>query len=175
MTPEEKAQMEMMQHDMQSKQDAVESKEDELYSQASPKGQFSGPVLNALVVAANKLLPLFGVTDPYPVQGKETVTSFPADFVRILSMFAAAIADAIEAGILSEDNAIDLTTVTDDNGVQALAGRLNMAAKAPAFKKMLMKKPTKPEVSEPAVAESAEADADSMSPDDSMKLFSSRM
>jgi len=48
--------------------------------------------------------------------------------------------DAIDAGILPEDTMVDMKIVVDDNGLQALAGRLGMAAKSPAFKRFLLRK-----------------------------------
>jgi hypothetical protein len=73
--------------------------------------------------------------------------------------------------VLPEDAKIDLTVITDDNGLQGLAGRIGMAAKSGTFKRFLTKK----------VKESAPAEEESMeeAPMDSAEstdtLFAGRM
>ena len=168
--------LDSMGKEVQQRQGEVEEKEDMLYEQASPKGKFSGKSLNALVQAVNRLTPLFGIKDTYPAFGGESMTELPAEFVRLLSMFKAAIADAVEQGILPEDAVIDLSVITDDNGIQALAGRIGMAAKNGGFKRFLNQK-TGPSKSAPAEEMEMEEEMpmDDMSSDKTEDLFASRM
>lgn len=176
MNPEDNAKMDQMKSAMNDAQAHVEDKEDTLYSQASPRGKFTGKALNGLVQAANKLSVLFGITDKYPTFGNETVVSLPTDFVRLLSMFSKAIGDAIDNGILDDGNAIDLAGITDDAGIQALAGRLNMAAASPAFKRSLMpnKAAEKNELT-PDIEDEADVLSESTPDTTTDKLFASRM
>jgi hypothetical protein len=163
--------------EVQQRQGEVEEKEDMLYEKASPKGKFSGKSLNALVQAVNRLTPLFGIKDTYPAFGGESMTELPAEFVRLLSMFKAAISDAIEEGILPEDAMIDLSVITDDNGIQALAGRIGMAAKSGGFKRFLNQKTggAKPAPMEKEMEIEEGMSMDDMSSDKTEDLFASRM
>jgi hypothetical protein len=153
-----------------------------LYAQASPKGKFSDKSLNALVQAVNRLTPLFGIKDSYPSFDRGMVTELPSEFVRLLSMFKAAISDAVDQGILPEDAMIDLSVITDDNGIQALAGRIGMAAKSGGFKRFLSAKTSGPKggpmEEEPSPGETEDTMGDmkeDMSEDSTNKLFQSRM
>ena len=164
--------------EVQKRQGEVEEKEDMLYEKASPKGKFSDKSLNALVQATNRLTPLFGIKDTYPSFDKGMQTELPAEFVRLLSMFKAAISDAIDQGILPEDAMIDLAVITDDNGIQALAGRIGMAAKSGSFKRFLNQKTggakSAPMEEEPSNTEEEDM-SEGMSEDSTNKLFQSRM
>lgn len=166
--------LETMGQEVQKRQGEVEEKEDMLYEKASPKGKFSDKSLNALVQATNRLTPLFGIKDTYPSFDKGMQTELPAEFVRLLSMFKAAISDAIEEGILPEDAMIDLAVITDDNGIQALAGRIGMAAKSGGFKRFLNQKTggAKPAPTEKETETEEETD---MPEDKTEDLFMSRM
>jgi len=170
MTPDEKGEMEKMRADAMMRQGEVEAAEDEMYASASPKGKFSGKAANALVEATNRLLPLFGIEDKYDRFGGGTMTSLPPEFMRILTMFSKAISDAIGEGVLPEDATVDLTVITDDSGLQGLAGRLGMAAKAPGFKRFLLKK-----TKETPEADEAEEMSEEMGSDDTDKLMMERM
>lgn len=175
MTSDEKMQLEEMRATAMARQGDIEEGEDELYEAQSPKGRFTAKGANALVDATNRLLPMFGVDDAYE-RLSGTMTELPTDFVRLLSMFKAAMDDAVQEGILPEDAAIDLTVITDDSGLQALAGRLNMAAKSPAFRRFLARA-TKEEKAPKAEAD-AEADAEAVTGEPVMSdedLFMSRM
>lgn len=140
MTPDEKMGLEEMRAAAMTRQGDVAEKEDELYETASPKGRFSGKALNSLVDATNRLLPIFGITEAYPKFGGETQTSLPVAFMRLLTMFDKAIEDAVAEGVLPEDANIDLTIITDDAGLQGLAGRIGMASKSPGLKRFLKRK-----------------------------------
>jgi hypothetical protein len=86
-------------------------------------------------------------------------------------MVAKAVEDGVEAGALSEDALIDLSTVKDDQALMSLAGRINIASTSPAFKRMLKGGRTE---SKPEPIEPDESDAN-MSETDTAALFSSRM
>lgn len=169
--------LETMGQEVQKRQGEVEDKEDILYEKASPKGKFSDKSLNALVQSVNRLTPLFGIKDTYPAFEKGTQTELPAEFIRLLSMFKTAIADAIEEGILPEDAMIDLSVITDDNGIQALAGRISMAAKNGGFKRFLNQKTgsSKPAKMDGKPMEEEMDMEDEMSTDKTEDLFASRM
>lgn len=139
MTPDEKMELQKMRAQAMSRQGEVEEGEDELFAASSPKGKFSSKALNGLVDAVNRLLPLFGLSDKAD-RFSGSATSLPSETVRLLTMFSKAMGDAIEEGILPEDATIDMKIVVDDNGLQALAGRLGMAAKSPGFKRFLLRK-----------------------------------
>ena len=140
MTPDETMQLKKMRAQAMTRQGEVEETEDEIYAATAPKGKFSGKAANALVEATNRLLPMFGVEEKYDRFGGETMTTLPAEFMRILSMFSKAITDAVDQGMLPEDTVLDFSMVTDDNGLQSLAGRIGMAAKSPSFKRFLSRK-----------------------------------
>lgn len=174
--------LETMGKEVQKRQGEVEDKEDTLYAQASPKGKFSGKALNALVQAVNRLTPLFGIKDAYPSFSGATVTELPPEFVRLLSMFKAAVSDAVDQGILPEDATIDLSIISDDNGIHALAGRIGMAAKSGGFKRFLNQKTAGPKggpmEEEPSPGETEDTKGDmkeDMTEDSTNKLFQSRM
>lgn len=172
-TPDEKMMLEEMRSKSMQRQGDVEAVEDEGFSAAAPKGKFSAKALNNLVEATNRLLPLFGIEDKYArFSGDATV--FPTDFVRILSMFSAAISDAVSAGALPEDAVFDLKLIVDDSGIIGLAGRINMAAKSGGLKRFLKGKVAKPEMEEELPEESTEEE-DMESPESTDKLFASRM
>jgi len=172
-----KIDLESMGKEVQQRQGEVEDKEDMLYEQASPKGKFSDKSLNALVQSVNRLTPLFGIKDSYPAFDKGMQTELPAEFIRLLSMFKAAISDAIEEGVLPEDAMIDLSVITDDSGIQALAGRIGMAAKNGGFKRFLNQKTgsSKPAKMEEMDMEEGMDMEDDMSEDKTEDLFMSRM
>lgn len=174
MTPMESQDLEKMKETAMRRAGDVEEIEDENYAAASPKGRFTPKGLNVLVDASNKLAPLFGIDDKYPkFTGIEGLTTLPAEFVRLLSMFGKAIGDAVEADVLPEDAAIDLMTVVDDSGLQSLAGRIGMAAASPKMKKFLMRKVVKTGAAEMTEGESPEESP--AAPLDTDKLFKGRM
>jgi hypothetical protein len=184
MTPEEKKKLDDLRATAIARQGDIEAKEDEMYSGASPKGKFSGKALNALVDATNRLLPLFGIKDSYDRFGPGPQTTLPPEFVRILTMFAKAIDDAVDAGVLPEGTEVDLGLITDDSGLQSLAGRVGLASKSSQFKRFLMRKvenavPENPEEDtsyESKGTEGTEAgNAEEMSESGTDKLFKNRM
>lgn len=175
MTPDEKMEIEKMRAEAMNRQGDIEETEDEIYSSQSPKGRFTAKGANALVDATNKLLPMFGVSDKYD-RFSGNMTELPTDFIRLISMFKAAIDDAIAEGILPEDASIDLTIVTDDSGLQGLAGRIGMAAKSGAFKRFLGKKTMKRGGEEMAEeGEYSEDEGEEEKPMSEDELFMSRM
>jgi hypothetical protein len=172
MTPDEKSQLDKLRATAMTRQGEVEESEDEMYAEASPKGRFTAKGTTALVEATNRLLPLFGIGEKYEKIGE--VTTLPPDFMRLLTMFAKAIEDAVTEGILPEDAIVDLKVATDDNGLQSIAGRIGMVAKSPGFKKFLMRKVTTrgaPAGEETEEEESPEVESET----DTEALFASRM
>ena len=172
MTPEEKTDLEKLRAEAMTRQGEVEASEDEMYSASAPKGKFSGKAANSLVEATNRLLPLFGITDKYDRFGGGSMTTLPPEFMRLLSMFSKAIGDAVEEGILPEDATVDLKIITDDAGLQGLAGRIGMAAKSPQFKRFLLRKTSD---AAPEAEEEEEDMSEEMGSDDTDKLFTERM
>ena len=177
MSPEEKANLAAMRSEAMTRQGDVEESEDEMYATAAPKGSFSGKAANALVEATNRLLPLFGIKDMYDRFSEPKLSTLPVEFVRLLTMFGKAFDDAIEEGVLPEDAKIDLTVITDDNGLQGLAGRIGMAAKSGTFKRFLSKKVSERGAEEMGKeGEYAESEApESETPESTDALFAGRM
>jgi hypothetical protein len=106
-----------------------------LYESLAPKGDFTSRGLDPLVKSVNLVLPLFEQEPTYP-KVKDTKL-LPVDFVRILSMFAAAVDDAIEAEVLAPEMKISLDGIRDDSALMSLAGKLQMISKDKAFKAFL--------------------------------------
>lgn len=177
-TPDEKMMMEQMRSRVMERQGDVEETEDMGFEAAAPKGRFSPKALNSLVDATNRLLPLFGIEDKYE-KFSDQVTVLPTPFVRILSMFSAAISDAIDAGILPPDATIDLKVVSDDSGILGLAGRVNMAAKSGGLKRFLKGKIMEKGKGEMMEGEYSEEEGSEekgpMSEGETESLFASRM
>ena len=175
MTPDEKMELEKMRAQAMTRQGEVEESEDELYAATAPKGKFTSKAANALVEATNRLLPMFGVEEKYDrFGGSATMTTLPPEFVRLLTMFSKAIGDAVEMGALPEDAIIDLSIVTDDNGLQSLAGRIGMAAKSREFKRFLSQK-TEGSEERMAAPEEGEEMSEEMDSEDMDKLRMERM
>jgi hypothetical protein len=124
----------------------AEYMDEQKFMEMAPKGKFTPKALTPLVKETNKLLPLFGQTGDYPVI-REELGQLPIDFVRVLSMFKAAVDDAIEADVVTPDMAIDLSGIKDDIGLMLLAGKLNSLQKSMEFKRFL-KEPMKEEEEE---------------------------
>jgi len=141
--------------------------EDAMFMEMAPKGKFSKAALNSLVKAHNKVSEMFGLPE-YPAFDADQ-TEFPVKFVRELAMIMAAVEDAIAAGEVGQEMAIDLASVKGDRDLASLAGRLDMLAKSKDFRKWLSSKPeeevaTKPEmeVSETEMAAPGEGEIDQL-------------
>lgn len=122
--------------------DAATAADEENYDAIAPKGKFTPRGLGPLVKETNKLLPLFGQTPDYPMI-KEELGELPTDFVRVLSMFVAAVDDAIEADVLDPEMALTFDGITDDRSLMLMAAKLNQIGKSMEFKRFL--KEPKPE------------------------------
>lgn len=146
--------------------------DEEMFSEVAPRGRFSSKSLNALVDAANKLLPIFDQTGDYPKFDTGTYEVFPTDFVRVLSMFSQASRDAVSEDVVSPELVISLDGITDDNDVQVLSGKISGLASSREFKKWL-KEPVEEKV-EP-IAEERPEGTGAMSEEDVDSLFLERM
>jgi hypothetical protein len=113
----------------------LELEDEDTYATMAPKGTFTSRGLDPLVKNTNKLLVLFGQDPSYP-KVMDT-DKLPTDFTRILSMFVAAVDDAIDEGILNPEMKIDLEGVRDDAGLMSLSGKIEMLAKDREFKRFL--------------------------------------
>lgn len=113
----------------------LELEDEDTYATMAPKGTFTSRGLDPLVKNTNKLLVLFGQDPSYP-KIMDT-DKLPTDFTRILSMFVAAVDDAIDEGILNPEMKIDLAQVRDDAGLMSLSGKIEMLAKDREFKRFL--------------------------------------
>jgi len=175
-SPEEQAKLDEMKAKILEGEGSLSMEEDELTSMSSPEAtdMFHTKPLYALVVATNKLLPLFGVTKPYG-SITEDVKTLPVDFTKVLSMFSAAISDAIAEDILTEDMSIDLDSVTDDAGLISIAGKLGMVSKSLPFKKFLKSPPVKKEVVEEEGMEGMDMEGMDPTEEGTDALFAGRM
>ena len=145
----------------------LEIEDEDMYAQMAPRGTFTSRGLDPLVRNTNKLLPLFGQDPSYPKIGDTDV--LPTDFVRVLSMFASAVDDAVEAGVLNPEMRIDMEGIMDDAGLMSLSGKIEMLAKDREFKRFLQEE--KPE------KEPMEEDMDEMemSPEEEDAMLMERM
>jgi len=147
--------------------------EDEaMYDEMAPKGKFTPKGLAPLVKAANVLLPLFGQSGDYP-NITETVTVIPTDLFRVLSMFAAAVDDAIAGDVIDAEMAMDFSGVRDDSSLMLIAGKLSKLAANRDFKKFL-KEPMAPKEEESGVDEER-TPMPTMSPEDEDAMMMGRM
>ena len=113
----------------------LKMEEDAMFAEMAPKGKFTKGALNSLVKVHNKVTEMFGL-EPYATF-TEDITEFPANFVRELAMVMNAVQDAIDAGELEPEMAIDLSVVKTDRDLASLAGRLDMLSKSKDFRKWL--------------------------------------
>lgn len=171
-SPEEQVKLDEMRNKVMERQGDVETSEDGVYAEASPKGEFHKKALNSLVAATNQLLPLFGITEKYD-SFEGDLTELPVDFTRLLTMFGAMINDAIGDDILTEDTAIDLSSITNDSGLLATAGRIGIAAKNTKLKKWLKRKST--ETVSPETETVSTETVSPETPEGSDALFAGRM
>lgn len=109
-----------------------EEQDAELNEMASPQGDFTKKGLNALVGAYNAIAELFGQSPDYPLFS-EDATFLPEDFTSALMMVEAAVAEAVAAGVISEEMAFSLADIVDDGSLKVLAGKLTSIAKDQAF------------------------------------------
>jgi hypothetical protein len=116
--------------------DDLEEGDEALYDGMAPTGDFSKKSLNNLVSATNRLLPAFGQSADYPTFA-EDLTKLPTDFVRVISMFADAADDAIEAEVVGSDMALSLDAITDDLSLTAAASKIDALSSNKDFKKFL--------------------------------------
>jgi hypothetical protein len=113
----------------------AEQADEEMFEAMAPKGDFTQRGLSSIVRAANKMLPLFGQSPDYP--DVPDTNQLPTDFTRVLAMFSAAVEEAIEDEILTSEMMIDLSTIRDDSGLLAIAGKLDMLRQDKDFKRYL--------------------------------------
>ena len=126
----------------------LEMEDEDMYKQMAPKGTFTSRALDPLVKNVNKLLVLFGQDPSYPKVSD--TNELPTDLTRVLSMFVAAVDDAIEAGVLSPEMKIDLETIASDSDLMALSGKIEMLSKDREFKRFLQEEaPAEEEMEEP--------------------------
>ena len=116
--------------------EGAEMEEEDMYGEMTPKGKFTPKGLQPLVKATNILLPLFGQTPDYPAI-KEATGEIPVDLFRVLTMFAAAVDDAISSEIIAPEMKLSFDGLRDDSGLMLLAGKLSKLALDREFKKFL--------------------------------------
>lgn len=146
---------------------------DDMVGASSPVGDFTADTMNIVVSELNKLLPKFGIDEPY-AQFSDDSQTLPPEFMRMLMMVAAAAKDAAMM-----DLARDLDGVTDDQGLVALAGKLRALSESADFERFLNTNMPESELAAPeeAPTEPPQAPAPSgggISPEDE-SLFASRM
>ena len=122
----------------------AEMEDDAMYAEMAPKAlnrPFSTKALNNLVKATNRLLPLFEQTPDYP-EFTADVEVFPTDFVRVLAMFQGAVNEAVAADMLDAEMDFTMEDLTDDQALNALAGKLTSLAQSREFKSFLRNPPS---------------------------------
>jgi hypothetical protein len=148
----------------------AEEADAEMYEAMAPTGDFTSRGLDPLVRATNRMLPLFDQSGDYPEV--EDTNRLPVDFTRILSMFKAAVDDAIDQDVVREEMRIDLDGVKDDTALMTIAGKLDMLSKDKDFKKFLAE-PIDEEEDEEAMDRDAEMET--MSAEDEDDFLMGRM
>ena len=144
--------------------DDLEETDEALYDKMAPTGDFSKKSLNNLVSATNRLLPAFGQSPDYPTFA-EDLTKLPTDFVRVISMFADAVDDAVEAEVVGSDMSLSLDAITDDLSLTSAASKLDALSRNKEFKKFLREpyakseSKEKPEMEEEKVMDEATMDS----------------
>jgi len=99
---------------------------------AAPEGEYSAQSLNLLVDSLNQVLPLFGVTQPYPTFAEDIDGMLPPEFVANLMM----VNDAAGQSGLARMS-FDVTTADDDKDLESVAGKLSALSQNDAFKSYL--------------------------------------
>ena len=144
--------------------DDLEETDEALYDKMAPTGDFSKKSLSNLVSATNRLLPAFGQSPDYPTFA-EDLTKLPTDFVRVISMFADAVDDAVEAEVVGSDMSLSLDAITDDLSLTSAASKLDALSRNKEFKKFLREpyakseSKEKPEMEEEKVMDEATMDS----------------
>ena len=147
--------------------------EEEMMSEAAPSGKFTPKGLAPLVKATNMLLPLFGQTPDYPMINQE-LSQLPVDFFRVLSMFSAAVDDAIAEEVIGQEMAIDFNSVKDDTSLMLLSGKIQQLSKDKDFKKFLKEAP-KEETNASEAGEDYGMEEEEMSSENADQLMMGRM
>ena len=164
-----------MDMELQNKILELKGKEDEIVGQAAPfsKNGFSKNILNKLVVAWNKVRPLFGIQEDYPAF-IGPVKEFPVDFVKLLLMVKQAVDDAISDEIISEQP-LELSSIVNDSTLALFANRLLSLAKNRDLKDYLMSAPEQSEQMETKEDEPVREEAPSMIDEKLSNLLMTRM
>lgn len=159
----------------------AESSDEQMYADMAPQSgnvPFSRKALNNLVKATNRLLPLFDQEPNYP-EFAEDITVFPTDFVRILAMFQGATNEAVGTEVVDTEMDWSIDTITDDQSINALAGKLTSLAQSKPFKQFLKQKPQEPMIEEeeeaPSVEEEGPKAPEEMTDEEMNNLFAGRM
>jgi|14BtaG_2_1085337.scaffolds.fasta_scaffold07582_4 hypothetical protein len=119
---------------------------DDALGASSPVGDFTVDGLNTVVTELNKLLPKFGIEEPYEDFTEDSQT-LPPEFMRMLMMVAAAAKDAAMM-----DLAQDLERATTDQDMIALAGKLRALSDSADFERFLNTNMPEQESAAPEVA-----------------------
>lgn len=160
----------------------AEQADEQMYADMAPQSgtvPFSRKALNNLVKATNRLLPLFGQDPNYP-EFAEDITVFPTDFVRVLAMFQGATNEAVANEVLDAEMDWSMDTITDDQSINALAGKLTSLAQSKPFKQFLKEQPQEMEEAPteetvPEEQEYTEKKPEDMSDEEMNNLFAGRM
>jgi hypothetical protein len=159
----------------------AEQADEQMYADMAPQSgnvPFSRKALNNLVKATNRLLPLFGQDPNYP-EFAEDITVFPTDFVRILAMFQGATNEAVSNDVLDVEMDWSMDTITDDQSINALAGKLTSLAQSKPFKQFLKEQPgelmEQEEEEAPSVEEEGPKAPEEMTDEEMNNLFAGRM
>lgn len=159
---------------------SAEGADEMMYEEMAPSGNFSRKALNNLVKATNRLLPLFEQTPDYPQFGADISGPLPTDFVRVLAMFQGAVNAAVDADVLDEEMDFVMEDITDDQAIQALAGKIISIAGNRDFRSFLKNPPDiieEEEIGEDQMMaeEGMPMTPESMTEEDIDSLFAGRM
>jgi len=155
---------------------AAEGEDEALYEELAPSGKFSRKSLNNLVKATNRLLPLFEQTPDYPQFDADIDGKLPTDFVRVLAMFQGAVNAAVDADVLDDEFDFVLEDLTDDQSIQAIAGKITSIAGNREFRSFLKNPPEiEDELEEDISGAEVAMEGEEMSPEQMDNLFAGRI
>lgn len=126
----------MIEPELQEKALEATRAEDEMYAAIAPKGKFSKMALNGLVRAHNKILPLFGIKEEYPLFESD-ITEFPVEFVKQIGMIQEAVKEASEEDVVPMELTFSIDDITEDRSLTMLTGKLDRLSKLKDFKTFL--------------------------------------
>lgn len=134
--------MEQLPEQLGQKALALKEKQDAMFAPIAPTAtkMFGKSALNRLVKSFNSIAPMYGLLEVYP-DFTADVKTLPVDFVKLLSMVGSSTRQAAEADVLDASQIVSLEGIVKDNGLLALAAKLDILKRDLEFKRWLTEAP----------------------------------